>query len=477
MRNTLEYKDRLLTMRNNVYIDGQLVGRDDPRLQQGINVIAATFDAVNDPELKDIVTATSHLSGETISRFTHIHQSAEDLMKKQDMTRKLCHLTGGCIHRCMGIDALNALSVVTRDTDDAMGTEYNKRFLKYLQWYQENELVGNCAQTDVKGDRSLRPHQQPDLDLYLRVVEKREDGIIVRGAKAHNTMAPYADEIIVLPTRAMTEKDADWAVAFAIPADTEGLYLSIRASSPRARKELKAPIENIGMVDSFTIFDDVFVPWDRVFLCGEHKFAGELAIQFATYHRHSYTGCKPAITDVLLGATALVAEYNGIEKAQHVRDKLTDMVAVGELVYAAGVASAVRGTKAASGTMKPNPVFANVGRYHAGINVYHEYDILADIAGGLPSTLPYEGDFYEPKIGPLLHKYMMRKEGISLEDQHRCFRLISDLAVSAYSGVMQVAGLHGGGSPIMEKIAIIGQADLNEKKNIAKRLAGIEIEK
>lgn len=474
MRTAEQYREKLRSMRKNVYINGQLLERDDPQLIPGQNVIAETFNFAADPQYADLMTAKSHITGKTINRFTHIHQSVDDLLKKQEMTRFLCQHVGGCIQRCMGVDALNALSVVTKDCDLAMGTSYHERFLKYLEYYQENDLVGNCAQTDVKGDRSKRPYEQVDPDLYLRVVEKRSDGIVVRGAKAHNTIAPYADEIIVVPTRFMTEKDADWAVAFAVPADAEGVYLVCRATTTRPRKEFKAPIEQYGSADSLTIFDNVFVPWERVFLCGETKFAGQLAIQFANYHRHSYTGCKPAVTDVIMGATALVAEYNGVAKAPHVRDKLADLVAVAELVYGTGIASAVKASRAASGTYVPNFVYTNVARYHAGVNVYHEHEILADIAGGLPATLPPEGDFLNPVTRDLLNKYIMRNPEISADDVHRCFRLCSDMLCSAHAGVSQVAGIHGGGSPIMEKIAIMGMYDINAKKKIAKRLAGIE---
>lgn len=476
MRTAEQYKAKLKSMRPNVYLDGQLIERDDQRLMGGINTIAETFNYAQDSKYQELLTARSHLNGEKINRFCHIHQSPDDLLKKQEMTRFYCQQVGGCIGRCMGIDVLNALSVVTKNTDLANGTEYHQRFLKYLKKYQEEDLVANCAQTDVKGDRMLRPHEQKDPDLYLRVVNKTEEGIIVRGAKAHNTIAPYADEIIVVPTRLMTQEDADWAVAFAIPADAPGLSQIVRATSPRPRKELEAPIGKYGSADSFTVFDDVFVPWERVFMCGEYKFAGQLASLFATFHRHSYTGCKPASTDVIMGATALVAEYNGVEKAAHVRDQLAELVSVAELVYGTGIAAAVKSTKAASGTQIPDIVFTNVARYHAGVKVYHEYEILAEIAGGLPATLPPENDFYNPATADYLAKYIMRKEGISAEDQHRCFRMISDLLCSAHAGVVQVAGVHGGGSPIMERIAITGQYDMKAKKNLAKYLAGIIVE-
>lgn len=474
MKSSNEYIERIKSLRPNVYIDGELVSRDSPLLQPGMNVIALTYDMANDPQYDDILTARSHVKDEKVNRFCHIHQSPEDLLRKQEMTRLTCHKSGGCIQRCMGIDALNALSVTTYDVDQAKGTEYNQRFLEFLEYFQESDLCGSCAQTDVKGDRGKRPHQQADPDLYLRVVEKKKDGIVVRGAKAYTTNASYADEIIALPTRLLSDAESDWAVAFSVPADTKGLKLVTRPNAFRSHKQLQAPIANYGVAESLVIFDDVFVPWERVFLCGEVEFGGPLALLFGLYHRHSYTGCKPASTDVLLGMAALAAEYNGIEQAKHVQQKLAELIGVAELVYAAGVAAAVKGRKAPSGTYMPDIVYSNVGRRHAGENIYHEYEIVTEIAGGLPATLPLEGDFLSEETGPLVRKYLMRNPQISAEDQYRCFRLISDTTCSAMGGWQQIAGVHGGGSPIMETITILSNYDIEARKAIAKYLAGID---
>lgn len=453
---------------------GELIGRDDPRLTPGIKLMQRTYEMAGEPDLQDLMVAESHLiPGEKINRFCHIHRNSEDLLKKQEMTRKACQMVGGCIQRCMGIDGLNALSVVTKECDNAIGTEYYPRFVKFMKYFQQNDLTGCCAQTDVKGDRSRRPHEQTDPDLYLRVVDKNKDGIIVRGCKAHNSNAPFSDEIVVVPTRLMTEKDKDWSVAFSIPADTRGVKQIIRMATPRPRVRLKAPVNDYGFADSMTVFDDVLVPWDRVFLCGEHQFATMAALLFATYHRHSYTGCKPATTDIFIGSTALVADYNGVGKAPHIQDKLAELIAVAELCYSSGIAAAVKSTMSSSGTCMPNIVYANVSRYHAGVNIYHEYETLADIAGGLPATLPPEEDFFSEETRGYLEKYMMRRDGVTAENQHRCFRFLADILCSAHGGVMQVAGVHGGGSPIMEKIAIRSQYDFEEKKNLVKRLAGI----
>nr|MDO8081764.1 4-hydroxyphenylacetate 3-hydroxylase N-terminal domain-containing protein [Candidatus Freyarchaeota archaeon] len=476
-----DYYNRLLDMKPNVYIDGEKVDRSDPRLQPGINVIKESYDRANDPEYEDLCVATSHITGKKINRFTHIHQSKDDLLKKQMMTRVLCHRVGGCIQRCMGIDCMNALSVVTYEIDEAFGTDYYKRWEKFLRYFQENDITGNCAQTDCKGDRLKRPHEQVDPDLYLRVVETRKDGIIVRGAKICNTVAPYADEIIAIPTRFMTDKDKDYAVAFAIPGDTEGVKLLCRPAYQHKRKKLDAPAAHLGDVESFTIFDDVFVPKERVFMNGNEDprvtpFAGFLALLFAHFHRHSYTGCKPAVSEILSSTAALVAEYNGIEKEKHVKEKLSHVIGVAELVFAAGEASAYRGEKAPSGTFIPDEILTNAGRRLAGEEIYNEYKTLADLAGGLSVTLPLEGDFYNEETGELANKYIMRNPNVSAENVHRLFRMIEGAIGSEIAGLGQVAGLHGGGSPQMETITMMARYDLEKLKSIAKYLAGIEKE-
>jgi 4-hydroxyphenylacetate 3-monooxygenase/4-hydroxybutyryl-CoA dehydratase/vinylacetyl-CoA-Delta-isomerase len=373
----------------------------------------------------------------------------------------------------MGIDAMNALYVATHEIDQKKGTDYHQRFHKYLNYFQENDISACCAQTDVKGNRKLRPHEQADPDLYLRVIEKRSDGIIINGAKAHITMAAIAEEIIVVPTRVMTKEERDWAVAFAIPSDAEGIKLVTLGKYPPKRKKLLAPFPTYGSSDSMVIFDHVFVPNDRIFMCGEWEFAGRLALLFALYHRHSYTGCKPAVTDIIMGMAALLAEYMDIENASHIRKNLVDLISIAELVFAAGLAGAYCAHKTSSGAWEPNIIYCNVGRRHAGMNIYAEYEKLCEVAGGLCATLPMEGDFYHNDIKELLNKYIMRRADISAENQHRLYRLVSDYIVSAQGASKLISGVHGGGSPIMEEIALYWNYDIEEKKRIAKNLAGI----
>jgi len=484
LRTKDQYIEHQRKLKRNIYCNGELIDRDDEMQQGAINVIGLTFEEAAKPENEDLCTAVSHISGNRINRFTHIHQSNEDLHRKQDMTRMLCRKAGFCIGRCMGIDGTNAVNAVSFEADkmNEGKTEYHKNFLKWLQYFQDNDLVGCCAQTDVKGQRKLRPGQQPDPDTYLRIVERKSDGIVVRGCKVHISESSNADEIIALPNRALLPEESDYAVAFAVPADHEGVNLVMHPHNNRKREVYQRGFKG-GYTDCYVIFDDVFVPWERVFLAGEPPHGGMAALLFALFHRHSYSGCKPALGDVLLGLAAMAAEINGIEKTSHVRAHLAEIIKISELGYAAGFTASAMGSPQAylpgmglvpygPGSYIPHSIYANVGRCLTGEAVFHEKEILCDIAGGIPATFPYEKDFENKEIGKLLKKYTMRNPNIPIEKQIQFWYLFIDYTTGAGGGSMDYGNYHGGGSPIMEQIAITSQYDIEDRKNLVKELAG-----
>lgn len=485
MRTSQEYLNSLPKKNKNLYLNGRKIDRDADELMMAAKVIGFSFDAAENPETKDLATATSHLTGETINRFCHIHQNTEDLHKKQDMTRTMCRKVGHCIGRCMGVDAVNAINSVSYEADrqNKGETEYHKNFLRWLEEFQRNDLVGSCAQTDVKGLRLLRPAQQPDPDQYLHVVEKNSDGIVVRGCKLHITFASVADEILVVPTRALTKDEGEWAVAFAIPADHEGVKQVLSPHNMRKRDYFQRGFD-FGFVDSYVIFDDVFVPWERVFLCGEYQQGGICALLFALFHRHSYSGCKPAVGDLYIGLASLAAEMNGIDKTPHVREKIADLIKIAELGYAAGFTASAMGKPEVyipgvgmmpygPGSCIPNSIYANVGRCLTGEAVYHEQQILCEIAGGMPATFPHEGDLVSEETKALLEKYIKRNQDIPIEEQIKFWMLFYDYTNSGITGAVSYGSMHGGGSPIMEQIAIYGQYDLTARKNFIRDLAGM----
>jgi len=488
VRTKEQYIKDLGRMKPNLYYDGREFDRLDDLHTDCFNTIGLTFECFDDPKLKDLVQVKSHLTGEIINRFTHIHHSTDDLHKKQDMTRKLCQKTGGCIQRCMGCDAANAIYTVSYEADkqNKGETQYHENFKKWLLKFQQEDLVAAGAQTDVKGDRSKRPAEQPDPDMYVHVVEKKKDGIIVAGCKVHISEASVSDELLVMPTRALRPEDKDYAVSFAVPADYEGVTQVVTIHNYRKREHFPRGFQG-GGTDSYLIFDDVFVPWERVFLCGENNHGGALALLFGLFHRHSYSGCKPAIGDITTGTAALAAEYNNIAKASHVRHKLAELIMVTELGYAAGyTASALGGTKVympgyglipyGPGNYIPNSIYCNVGRCITGENVFREAEIITDICGGIPATFPHEGDFINPKYKDKLYKYITRNPKIAPENAAQFWRFVGDGLCSATGGIALVGGYHGGGSPVMEQIAITTQYDIEARKTMVKKIAGIDDE-
>ena len=443
------------------------------------NSVALTYELAHDPKYSDLMTATSHLTGETINRFTHIPQNSDDLVKKVKMLRLLGQKTGSCFQRCVGMDALITLSSLAYEMDQKLGTQYYTRFNEYLKHVQREDLVCNGAMTDVKGDRSLSPSQQPDQDMYLRVVEKRKDGIVVRGAKAHQTGAINSHEIIAMPTATMREDDRDYAVSFSTPSDAEGiLHIIGRQASDTRRLEggeidVGNPKYGAAGHEALVVFDDVFVPWERVFMCGEYEFSGSFVERFASYHRQNYGGCKTGVGDVLIGAAATIAEYNGVPNASHVRDKLTEMVHLNETMYACGLACSYEGYRLPSGTYFVNPLLANSTKHNVTRFPFEMARLAMDIAGGLIATLPSEKDLKDPEIGKYVEKYLKGNAGIPTEDRIRMMRLIENMVL----GVGMIESLHGAGSPQAQRITILRHADLEAKKKLSKDLAGIKEKK
>ena len=485
MRTKQDYVKGLSKMKRNIYHNGQLLDRTDELQMDCINTIGTTYDEAAKPENQELCTAISHLTGERINRFTHVHQNTDDLHKKQDMTRMLCRKVGGCIQRCMGVDGTNAIYNVSYEADKEKPgeTQYHENFKKWLIRFQREDLIGCCAQTDVKGDRMLRPADQPNPGSYVRIKERLKDGIVVEGCKVHISEASVADEVLVVPTRALRPEDKDYAVAFAVPGDWDGLKQVVTIHNLRPREHFKRGFVP-GATDSYMIFDNCFVPWERVFLAGEHLHGGACALLFALFHRHSYSGCKPAIGDVILGMAALAAEVNNIHKQPHVREKLAELIMTIELGYAAGYTASDLGKPEVyipgigfvpygPGSYIPNSIYCNVGRCLSGEAVWREAEILCDISGGVVATFPHEKDFLNPETGETLLKYTKRNPKMSAEDQANFWRFMGDVLCSATGGIHNIGNYHGGGSPVMEQIAITTQYDIESRKKLVKYIAGM----
>jgi 4-hydroxybutyryl-CoA dehydratase/vinylacetyl-CoA-Delta-isomerase len=474
-----QYEESLRKLDLVVYMFGKRITNvvDDPVIRPSMNAVAKTYELAQIPKYEEVMCATSHISGRKINRFTHIHQNTDDLILKTRMERLLGRHTGCCFQRCVGVDALNALSIVTYDIDSARGTDYYEHFLQYLGYIQENDLICDGAMTDPKGDRSLPPHQQQDPDLFLRVVEEQEDGIIVRGAKVHQTGAVNSHEIIVMPTIAMREKDSEYAVSFALPSDSKGIIYIIGRQSCDLRKLETGTLDRgnaqFGGHEAMIVFDDVFVPRNRIFMLGEYEFAGQLVEKFASYHRQSYA-CKAGVGDVLIGAAQTCAEFNGADRASHIRDKIIEMTHLNETLYCGSLACACQGHKENSGTYLVDTLLANVCKQNVSRFPFEIARLAQDVAGGLLVTLPSEQDLRSPETGKWLQKYYKTKPDVPTEDRMRILRLIENLTLGSAAVGYLTESIHGAGSPQAQRIMIARQSDLEEKKAAAKRLSGIE---
>jgi len=476
IRSGVEYVDSLRGRKLRIFFMGERVAEpvDHPVIRPSINAVAATFDlAVDDPAL---ASAPSGLTGATVNRFLHVTTTADDVVAQNKMQRRLGQLTGTCFQRCVGMDAINSLYSITFDVDAARGTGYHGRFTTWLAEVQRLNLVIGGAMTDVKGDRSKSPSQQADPDLFVRVVERRGDGIVIRGAKAHQTGCINSHWILVMPTMRLTEADREWAVVAAVPVEAEGITFVYGRQSCDTRAmdgDIDAGNATFAGQEALIILDDVFVPWEHVFLDGEYEFAAELVERFTAYHRRSYV-CKAGVGDVLIGAAALIADYNGVEKAAHVRDKLVEMAHLNETIYGAGIAASHESHRTTAGNWENDGLLANVCKHNVTRFPYEIARLAQDLAGGAVVTLPSQADFAHEEIGPLLDKYFRGREGVPTEWRVRVLRLIENMTLGRNAVGYLTESLHGAGSPQAQRVQIARQMDLEQKKGFARRLAGIE---
>jgi 4-hydroxybutyryl-CoA dehydratase / vinylacetyl-CoA-Delta-isomerase len=475
-----EYLESLRGLEREVHVMGERCECtvDHPLIRPSANAVSESYNPGGEPGAEDLLFATSHLTGKKISRFTHIHQSTDDLVKKVLMQKMLGCRTGTCFQRCVGMDGLNALYSVTYECDQEHGTDYHKRLKDYLEWVQEENVVVEGAMTDVKGDRSLRPGEQADPDLFVRMAERTPDGIIVRGAKAHQTGALNSHEILVMPTTAMREGEEQFAVSFAVPSNSKGVKFVLGRQPSDTRKLEESPIDvgnpSFGSQEALVIFDDVFVPNDRIFMCGEVDQSGKVVERFASFHRQSYGGCKVGVGDALIGATKLASDYQGTSKASHVRDKITEMVHLNETLFCCGIACSAMGRPTTAGNYEVDPLLANICKLNVTRFPFEIARLAQDIAGGLVVTMPSQKDFDNPEIAPYLEKYLKGAPDVPTINRIKVLKFIENMTVGCGAAAYLTESIHGAGSPQAQRIMIWRLANMDEKVKLAKRLAHIE---
>jgi len=450
---------------------------ENPVTKSVIEATAKVYDLALQPELREVMTAFSPLIGEEVNRSLHINSSIEDLEKRAAMALLTAQKIGTCNYRCVGCDAINTLASVTWEMDRDLGTEYSHRLKAYLKHLQKNDLACSGAMTDAKGDRSKRPLEQEDQDAYLHISEKRKDGIVVRGAKVNQSGAIVANETIVIPGQGLKRGEEAFAVAFAVPNGAEGItyicqYTPFTAERLLASDEFELGNPIYGAREtSLMVFDNVFVPWERVFMCWEVDYTRNLVSRFAKIHRMNCGGaCKVGFADLIIGATQLLVEYNGLDKVAQIKDKIIDMLTLSETARACTIASALKGREEPPGSavFLPDDMFGNIAKINIAHGFWEIMKLAGDLAGGLVVTMPSERELKNPETKAYIEKYYKTKV-----PAYKRMRLTKFLQ-------HWIAGQHGpgtwhGAGPVQaQRVMVERLANLEEKKQLAKELAGIK---
>ena len=446
-----------------------------PATAPHVRAAAMTYSIANQEKYKDLATSKSHLTGKTISRFTHVHQNMEDLIKKIKLLRILGQKTGTCFQRCVGLDGINAVYSVAFDVDQKHGTNYLERFKKWLIHIQEENLMVVGAMTDPKGDRSKTPENQVDPDQFVHVVERRDDGIVIRGAKLHMTGAVNSHEILIMPTMAMSEGSKEYAIVCAVPVNAPGITMIFGRQAGDDRRDNQERIDvgkpDFGSVggEAVIVFEDVFIPHDKIFLDGESEFTGSIVHRFAAHHRANYGACKTGLIDVLTGAVSYLCQGHGTANSSHVKDKVTEMIFLSETLYSSSIACSVEGKATPSGAFLVDTMLANICKQNVTRFHFEIARLAVDLAGGFIATLPSEHDLRSEDVGHLVKKYFSGVAGFPVEDRIKIGRMIEAMTGST----ALVESMHGAGSPQAQRVMIFREGDLAKKIKLAKRLAGI----
>ena len=477
IRTGKEYIDSLRGRKLKIFLFGEEIKDpvEHPIIRPSINAVAETYDlAVREEEL---ASAQSSISGKRVNRFLHIAESAQDLVFQNKMQRKMGQNTGTCFQRCVGMDAINSLHSTTYEIDEKHGTKYHKRLLDFIKMMQNENFVIGGAMTDPKGDRSKGPAEQVDPDMFVHVVKRDDKGVYVTGAKAHQTGCINSHWIIIMPSLRLTENDKDYALVGAFPADTPGITYIYGRQSCDTRSMEEGDIDSgnaqYAGQEAMIILDNVFIPWDKIFMDGEYEFASMLIERFTCYHRRSYV-CKTGLGDVLIGAASTISDYNGIPNVSHIKDKLIEMTHLNESIFAVGIASSYQAHKLKSGVYLNDDMLAQVCKHNVTRFPYEIGRLAQDIAGGLVVTMPSEKDFRHPEAGPLLKKYLVGRKGADVENRMRILRLIENMTMGRNAVGYLTESMHGAGSPQAQRIQIARQMQLGYKRQLAKNLAGVK---
>lgn len=474
------YLERAKAMKPRIFMDGKRVESltEHPVTRTVVEANLASYEWAQDPEGSKILTRPSHLTGETCNIYNTLNRSTDDLLMRATAGLYAAEHLGTCIYRCVGCDAFNSLAATTYEMDRDLGTTYNARLMDFLRYVQDEDLTVAGAMTEPRGRRDQKMEEWKDPDLSLHVVEKNDKGIVVNGAKINISGAYACDWTIVMPSGARRPGEEDYSISFAVPNGAEGMTYVCQYTPFSAEREMAEELAELGnprfgqRETSMIVFENVFVPWERVFLCGETKYAGRVVTRFAQVHRMVCGGsCKVGFGKVLIGAARLIQEYKGLEKVPHINDQMTEMVTLLETVRACSKAAAIEGRElvAGSGVYFPDDLLGNVSKLNICDAFWRMMALAGDIGGGLVVTMPSLKELQNPETRDYIEKYYGFGAEVPAEDILKATKLIQNWT----AGLHGVGTWHGAGPVQAQKIMVQRLTNYDEMKSLARQMAGI----
>ena len=471
-----QFEDSLKEVKPRIFMNGKRVENvlENRNTRTVVEANKASYEWALDPRYKDIMTCYSPLIDDVVNRYTYVSASNEDLVKKAEAGTFTAEMLGTCIYRCVGYDSFHSLASTTWEMDRDLGTEYRPRFMEYLKMVQTKDLSVAGALTEARGSRSKKTLDWKDPYLSLKIVDKNKDGIVVRGAKINISGAYASHEMVVLPQAAHFKGEEDYAVAFATPVDAKGITFVCQYTPYSAERDLADDIEELGnpvfgqRETALVVFDDVFVPWDRVFHCGEYQYSVKLVTRFARTHRMTCGGtCKVGFMNQIIGASKLIQEYKGLEKAAHINEELAEMVVLRETGRACGMAAAYKGAEEpeGSGVFLPDELMGNVSKLNVCNAFWRVMALAGDIGGGLIVTLPSLKELKNPEVKDYVEEFYSFGSDEPTENIMKVHKLLQNWT----AGLHGVGTWHGAGPVMAQKIMLQRVIDYGREKELVKR--------
>jgi 4-hydroxybutyryl-CoA dehydratase/vinylacetyl-CoA-Delta-isomerase len=476
-----QFEESLKTRKPRVFMNGKLVESvlENRNTRTVVEANKASYAWALDPRYKHIMSCYSPLINDMVNRYAYVSASTDDLVRKAEAGTFTAEMLGTCIYRCVGYDSFHALASTTWEMDRDLGTEYYPRFTEYLKMVQRNDLAVAGALTEPRGRRSQKTLDWPDPYLSLKMVEKNKDGIVVRGAKINISGAYASHELVVLPQAAHYQGEETYAIAFAIPTDTKGITYVCQYSPYSAERDLADDISELGnplygqRETAMIIFDNVFVPWERVFHCGEYQYSGKFVTRYAKTHRMTCGGtCKVGFMNQIIGASKLIQEYKGLEKATHINDQLMEMVVLRETCRACGLAAAQKGAEEpqGSGVFLPDEVMGNVSKLNVCNAFWRVMALAGDIGGGLIVTMPSMKELKNPEVKKYVEEFYSFGSDEPTENIMKVHKLLQNWTAGQHG----VGTWHGAGPVMAQKIMLQRVIDYSHEKELVRETLNLK---